>query len=146
VGWIESLRVRFLDPSLMIHALGLFICRVVFYTGRILRGSYSTGFQPTAVSSLVTDTQSLTYISNGPILPEIPNRGGLEPRANEQDGVCTDDVSETSSRCSIVSTFNAICFYTFQDCRSSNGLEVWYFKIDSGTIKHDTSLAVFSIM
>lgn len=33
-------------------------------------GPYSTGSQPTAVLSLVTDTQSLTHIGNGPILPD----------------------------------------------------------------------------
>jgi hypothetical protein len=44
-------------------------------------GPYSTCFQPTPVPSLVTDTQSHTYISNRPILFKIPNGGGLEPRA-----------------------------------------------------------------
>jgi hypothetical protein len=33
-------------------------------------GPYSTVSQPTAVPSLVTDTQSLTHIGNGPILPD----------------------------------------------------------------------------
>lgn len=64
---------------------------------------------------------------------------------HEQDGVCTDDVSETSSRCSTVSMFNVVCSYTFQESRSSNCLEVWYSKIDSGSVRHDTSLAAFSI-
>jgi hypothetical protein len=132
----------------MIHALGLLIW------GRILRGSYSTG--GVFYTGRILRVFSLLRCRLWLLTPRVSRilvmglsflRYQIEEVWNhEQDGVCTDDVSETSSRCATVSTFNVICLYTFQECRSSNGVEVWYFKIDSGTIRHDTSLAVFSIM
>jgi hypothetical protein len=46
---------------------------------------------------------------------------------------------------SALTTSTSSASIPFKNAAQSNCLEVWYFKIDSGSIRYDTSLAVFSI-